>query len=369
MAVRRSLVRAWRRFRRPTLARLVWASIALHVVVALGFFVMDVARVRASRTTVTGAADRRVASGRVRDSARPARDSAAEDRALLAPRPRRRAQRRPLPGPPPRRHRRLWRRRLSPRHPRRRRRPRRRRPRLRRLRRRRRHPRRQWLRARPSPRRPRRLRPRPPRPRPPHRPLPRRRRRRRLRPPGRRNPQPGAGATARSAPAAPAEPPSTSWAGTGQRFSLLTPELQVPPPLPPSGRGGSQAEGTGAGESGSSSEGQIAVPLNTQDPRYAEYFAELKRRIEDKWTYPSEASRKGQSGGGEVRFVLHKNGSVRTVQIVHSSGVQILDSYIENAIRMAQPFPPIPAVGRGRRAPDQHQLQLHPRRLRAFGLR
>ena len=38
MAVRRSLVRAWRRFRRPTLARLVWASIALHVVVALGVF-------------------------------------------------------------------------------------------------------------------------------------------------------------------------------------------------------------------------------------------------------------------------------------------------------------------------------------------
>ena len=114
----------------------------------------------------------------------------------------------------------------------------------------------------------------------------------------------------------------------------------------PSGRGGTQPEGTGAGESGTESDGQVAVPLNTPDPRYAEYFAELKRRIEDKWTYPEEAARKGQSGRGELRFVLRKDGSVRTVEIVSSSGIRILDSYIQNAIRMAQPFPPIPiAVG------------------------
>ena len=110
----------------------------------------------------------------------------------------------------------------------------------------------------------------------------------------------------------------------------------------PSGRGGTQAEGTGAGESGAASEGQIAVPLNTPDPRYAEYFAEILRRIKDKWSYPAEASGKGQSGQGELRFVLRKDGSVRIVEIVSSSGVRILDSYIENAIRLAQPFPPIP---------------------------
>jgi TonB family protein len=116
------------------------------------------------------------------------------------------------------------------------------------------------------------------------------------------------------------------------------------PPLPgPSGRGGTRSDGTGAGESGRESDGQIAVPLNTPDPRYAAYFAELKRRIEDKWTYPTEASRRGQSGQGELRFVLRKDGTVRTVEIVHSSGVRILDSYIENAVRLAQPFPPIPA--------------------------
>ncbi len=162
-------------------------------------------------------------------------------------------------------------------------------------------------------------------------------------------PRPSESSSGPSAPAArppqpgPAEAPAESpWAG--QRYSLLTPKLDVPPLPAPSGRGGAESEGTGAGEHGTSSEGQIAVPLNTPDPRYAEYFAELKRRIEDKWTYPEEAARNGQSGRGELRFVLRKDGSVRTVEIVSSSGVRILDSYISNAIRMAQPFPPIPAA-------------------------
>src|SRR5262245_50940499 len=149
--------------------------------------------------------------------------------------------------------------------------------------------------------------------------------------------EPGAGATARPSPEAPSESPFA-----GRQFSLLTPKLELPALPGPSGRGGTQSEGTGAGESGTQSEGQIAVPLDTPDPRYAEYFAELKRRIEDKWGYPEEAARKGQSGRGELRFVLRKDGSVRTIEIVSSSGVRILDSYIQNAITLAQPFPPIP---------------------------
>ena len=122
----------------------------------------------------------------------------------------------------------------------------------------------------------------------------------------------------------------------------MVPPIDVPPLPGPSGRGGTRPEGAGAGESGSDSDGQIAIPLNTPDPRYAAYFAELKRRIEEKWLYPTEASRKGQSGQGELRFIVRKNGSVGTVEIVHSSGVRVLDAYIENAIRLAQPFPPIP---------------------------
>jgi outer membrane biosynthesis protein TonB len=85
----------------------------------------------------------------------------------------------------------------------------------------------------------------------------------------------------------------------GGRFSLMQAKLNMPP-LP---------------EAGTVSEGQVAIPLNTPDPRYAEYFADIKRRIEDKWSYPKEASRKGQSGQGELLFVVRKDGSVRKVEI------------------------------------------------------
>lgn len=133
------------------------------------------------------------------------------------------------------------------------------------------------------------------------------------------------------------------WSPEG-RYALLRPQLDLPPlPGPRSGGDGRRPEGRDAGDSGTEPEGQVAIPLNTPDPRYAAYFVELKRRIEDKWVYPQEAVRKGQSGQGELRFVLRKDGSVRTVEIVQSTGVAILDRYIENAIRLASPFPPIPA--------------------------
>jgi protein TonB len=69
---------------------------------------------------------------------------------------------------------------------------------------------------------------------------------------------------------------------------------------------------------------------------------ELKKRIEAKWSYPEEAIRARKSGQGVVGFVLRKDGSVREVDVLSSSGVPILDRYIETAIRFAQPFPPIP---------------------------
>ncbi len=113
----------------------------------------------------------------------------------------------------------------------------------------------------------------------------------------------------------------------GGRYSLMNAKLNLPP-LPDSGTAGEEP---------------VAIPLNTADPRYAEYFAELKRRIEERWSYPTEASRQGLSGSGELRFVLRKDGSVKSVEILKSSGVRVLDSYIENAIRLAAPFPPVPA--------------------------
>jgi protein TonB len=123
----------------------------------------------------------------------------------------------------------------------------------------------------------------------------------------------------------------------------LRPKIEVPPLPSPTlpGGGGTQREGEGAGERGREREGQAAIPLDTPDPRYAEYFAELKKRIEDHFVYPEEAARKRQSGQLVIEFVVRRDGTVRIDQ-VRTSGVSVLDRYAINAVRLAAPFPPIP---------------------------
>jgi protein TonB len=155
---------------------------------------------------------------------------------------------------------------------------------------------------------------------------------------------PAAGRPAAPAPGG-AEAPRESIL-SGQGFSLLGSRLEVPPvaSLPSSGTGGTSQEGSGSGSTGRERDGQPVVPLDTPDPRYADYFLEIKRRIEANWVYPQEAIRRNQSGQGVVEFVLRKDGSLRLVEIVHSSGVAILDRYMENAIKFAAPFPPMPTV-------------------------
>jgi TonB family protein len=108
------------------------------------------------------------------------------------------------------------------------------------------------------------------------------------------------------------------------RFSLLNSKLAMPPLAVSDG-------------------GVAPVPIASTDPRYAEYFADIKKRIEDKWVYPTQATQQGQSGKGEVQFVLRRDGSLKAVETVKSSGVKPLDQHIERAIRLAAPFPPIPA--------------------------
>jgi len=106
--------------------------------------------------------------------------------------------------------------------------------------------------------------------------------------------------------------------------------------------GGAQPSGEGVAELGKLPDGQVPIPLDTPNPRYADYFLELKKRIEAKWGYPEQALQRHQSGQGVIRFILQKDGSVREVDVLRSTGVRILDRYIVNAVRFASPFPPIP---------------------------
>jgi TonB family protein len=141
-----------------------------------------------------------------------------------------------------------------------------------------------------------------------------------------------------SGPSTPAESPFA-----GRTFSLLRPQLDVPPlPRPLPGGGGTAREGEGSGEGGQGREGGTAIPLNKPpDPDHADYFLKVKKAIEDHWSYPTDAARRGQSGQLALEFMIRKDGNV-LVELVRSSGVDILDRYAVNAVKLSAPFPPIP---------------------------
>ena len=84
------------------------------------------------------------------------------------------------------------------------------------------------------------------------------------------------------------------------------------------------------------------LDLNTQEYRFIGYFTGLRKAIELVWVYPSEAAQRGLHGQVLVKFVISSNGKVPKVQVVQSSGYNILDQAIVDAIRMASPFAPLP---------------------------
>ena len=159
--------------------------------------------------------------------------------------------------------------------------------------------------------------------------------------PGPRSPEPGD----RASPAAP------SGSQGPPQVALATPGS---PPAPPAVdirtalRGGG-AGGRGDGRGGIEGE---PIPLDTADLRYSEYFERVRRMIKERWGYPCVKNAdtrqcEYKTASLVVEFGIAKDGRVPFVTVRQSSGWPIYDDYAVNAIKLAAPFPPIPdAVSR-----------------------
>ncbi|MDR2158927.1 MAG: TonB family protein [Treponema sp.] len=75
-------------------------------------------------------------------------------------------------------------------------------------------------------------------------------------------------------------------------------------------------------------------------------FDHIRRRIMEKLVYPPQARRTGAQGKAEAVFTVYPDGSVGDVKILVSSGQDILDQALADAIRAAAPFPPPPVKAR-----------------------
>lgn len=134
--------------------------------------------------------------------------------------------------------------------------------------------------------------------------------------------------------AAPAQQPTTP----GDRGPTQT-ALARPPERPSIFRNPSGGGGIRGGSGGVEGE---PIPLDTQEPKYQDYFNKIRDKIKSKWIYPREAGERGLQGELLIEFHIAKDGRLEYLSLRRTSGEEILDQFAMNAIRLAQPFPPVP---------------------------
>jgi TonB family protein len=91
------------------------------------------------------------------------------------------------------------------------------------------------------------------------------------------------------------------------------------------------------------------IPLDSTDLRYSDYLDQVRRRIKEKWGFPCVPNpvTRGcdhHTTSLEVEFGILKDGRLQFVDLVRSADYPVYDEYAMNAIRLAQPFPPVPAA-------------------------
>src|SRR5207247_1290597 len=89
------------------------------------------------------------------------------------------------------------------------------------------------------------------------------------------------------------------------------------------------------------------ISLNHPDPRFRDYLAAVKKRVQSNLVYPCMKNQDTQqceyrSARLEIEFGILRKGRVQFVELRESSGIQIYDDAAVNAIRLSSPFPEIP---------------------------
>jgi len=105
------------------------------------------------------------------------------------------------------------------------------------------------------------------------------------------------------------------------------------------GRGGGQGSGIGTGIGPGTEQG--AFP-------YRDYLLAVRTRIQTFWRPLIVPRGPIQMYIARVFFTLDRSGRLITLRITRSSGEPLYDMSIERAIRLAAPFPPLPAGYPGR---------------------
>jgi protein TonB len=99
--------------------------------------------------------------------------------------------------------------------------------------------------------------------------------------------------------------------------------------------GGGKGSGAGQGEGGASRFSSVHGSSGDGDS----VIAEIMRRIEKAKRYPRMARKMGTEGQATVRFRIKPNGKVERVELMESSGSEILDQASLETVQRAAPLP------------------------------
>ena len=126
------------------------------------------------------------------------------------------------------------------------------------------------------------------------------------------------------------------------------PRVASAPPQPPPAAAMFRRGGGGGLKGGRGGIEGEAIPLDTPEPKFQDYFNQVRERIKSKWIYPYEASSRGIEGELQIEFGIAKSGELQFIEKRRSSGIEILDDYAMRAVQLASPFPPVPdAISKG----------------------
>jgi len=89
------------------------------------------------------------------------------------------------------------------------------------------------------------------------------------------------------------------------------------------------------------------ISASTKEYEYAEYMREWVQKVEriGNLNYPDEARQKQVHGQLVLTVALNRDGSVKRMDIIQSSGHKVLDDAAERSVQLAAPFQHLPKTG------------------------
>jgi protein TonB len=85
-----------------------------------------------------------------------------------------------------------------------------------------------------------------------------------------------------------------------------------------------------------------SISFDVKGFKYDGYMMRLKDKIEGIWQYPSDAAMRQIYGDLYLSFTIKKNGSLRKVELIRTSGYRSLDEAAMKALKDAAPYWPLP---------------------------